>query len=216
MSPDELKAARLLEIRRRLGDYESTNYTDQRAQLVAAWRKHHPDAAKEASAFLHPLILHHRWPERDPKQHPDEIWINDVYQVSLRRLDKDPVFGTRDGMIQLGINTMDGTARHDWRDFQAIKNQLAGAECEAFELYPAESRLLDPSNYYTLWCFPGLKRIKVGNETREVFDADVALAPQRALPIAPTAPSQPEASIVPDQQASSQAKKQEVVDEPTA
>ena len=33
----------------------------------------------------------------------------------------------------------DGTARHDWRDFQAIKNQLAGPECEAFELVPRGS-----------------------------------------------------------------------------
>lgn len=95
----------------------------------------------------------------------------------------DQVFGTRQGMIQLGINTHDGTARHDWREFQAIKNQLAGPECEAFELYPAESRLLDPSNYYALWCFPGIKRIKVGgNEPRRVWDVDVALAPQRELP----------------------------------
>jgi len=55
-------------------------------------------------------------------------------------------------------------------------------QCEAFELYPAESRLLDPSNYYTLWCFPGLKRIKVGmDEPRRVFDADEAFAPQRGL-----------------------------------
>ena len=86
-------------------------------------------------------------------------------------------------MIQLGISALDGTARHDWREFQWIKNQLAGEECEAFELYPAESRLLDPSNYYTLWCFPGLKRIKVGSEeVRRQWDADEALAPQRALP----------------------------------
>ena len=79
-------------------------------------------------------------------------------------------------MIQLGINAVDGSARHDWRDFQAIKNQLAGEECEAFELYPAESRLMDPSNYFSLWCFPGLKRIKVGNdEPRRVFDADESI-----------------------------------------
>ncbi len=180
--------AQLAEIRRRLGDYDSINFTEQRDKLVEAWRKHHAEAAKEASAYLHPLILHHRFDTRDPAKHPDEIWINDVYQVSVRRWDKDPVFGTRGGMVQLGINTHDGTARHDWREFQAIKNQFAGDECEAFELYPAESRLLDPSSYYSLWCFPGLKRIRVGiNEGREARDADEALAPQRAFPQRPAA-----------------------------
>jgi len=102
--------------------------------------------------------------------------------VTVRRWSKDPVFGTGGGMIQIGINALDGTARHDWREFQMIKNQIAGPECEAFELYPAERRLLDPSNYYTLWCFPGLKKIKVGHaEGRRVLDANEALAPQRAF-----------------------------------
>jgi hypothetical protein len=67
------------------------------------------------------------------------------------------------------------------RDHAAIKNQLTGPETEAFELYPAESRLLDPSNYYILWCFPGLHRIKVGQPHRFVRDAHEALAPQRGL-----------------------------------
>ena len=93
------------------------------------------------------------------------------------------MFDTRGGVIQLGISALDGTARHDWREFQAIKNQLAGPECEAFELYPAESRLLDPSNYYTLWCFPGLRHIRVGKkEGRRVWGQDQAMAPQRELP----------------------------------
>ena len=116
--------------------------------------------------------------KRNSRDSP-EVWVNDIYHVSVRRWDNDPVFG-RGGMIQIGINTHDGTARHDWREFQEIKNQIAGPECEAFELYPAESRLLDPSNYYTLWCFPGVKRIKVGiDQGRRVWDADEALAPQR-------------------------------------
>ena len=113
-----------------------------------------------------------------------EYWENDVYNVTVRRYTEDPVFGSRGGMIQLGISSDDGTARHDWRDLQAIKNRFAGPEAEAFELYPAESRLLDPSNYYTLWCFPTCK-IKVGKRRREVLDQSEAIAPQRGLPKAP-------------------------------
>ncbi len=171
-------------IRRRLGDYTREDITEQRQKLVEFWRQHHPEAAKEFSSHLHPLVLSYKRTEPQPKgplHEPDEEWFNDIYNVTLRRWEKDPVFGSNGGMIQLGISCLDGAARHDWRDFQAIKNQLAGPECEAFELYPAESRLMDPSNYYALWCFPGVKRIKVGNDGRYVLDADEALAPQRKL-----------------------------------
>ena len=175
---DSPRLAEILKVRRQ--DYDTRNLTEERRQLVALWRQHHPEAAQESSAALHPLMLIGRKHKSDPPDEPDEVWANDVYQVTLRRKE-DLVFGTHGGMIQLGINALDGTARQDWREFQAIKNQLAGPECESFELYPAESRLLDPSNYYTLWCFPGLKRIKVGVDYRRVYPASEALAPQRAL-----------------------------------
>jgi hypothetical protein len=171
-------------VRERLRDYQrGVSETEERAKLVALWKQHHPEAAREASVALHPLALLNR---RKPGEHlnePDETWNNDVYVVTVRHHKEDPVFNSKGGMIQLGISALDGTARHDWREFQAIKNQLAGPECEAFELYPADSRLLDPSNYYTLWCFPSVRQIKVGQgkDKRRVFDQDEAMAPQRAL-----------------------------------
>jgi len=85
-------------------------------------------------------------------------------------------------MVQLGISTHDGTARHDWREFLVIKSQLAGLEWEAFELYPANSRLLDPSNYYSLWCVNFRIPVGHGPERRLVLDSHEAIAPQRALP----------------------------------
>ena len=175
------EAEKRLIVRERMKDYGEVDPTKEREKLVALWRAHHPEAAKEASVALHPLMMVSSRAPGDLPHDPDEYWVNDIYHVTLRRKE-DRVFGSPAGMIHLGINTHDGTARHDWREFQAIKNQLCGPECEAFELYPAESRLMDPSNYYSLWCFPGTKQIKVGvNEPRRVWDADVALAPQRAL-----------------------------------
>jgi len=154
----------------------------QRDQLVEAWRLANPAAAAEQSAAFHPLIpMPEAYWKTGGADEPEEYWHNDVYTVAVRRHAKDPVFDTDGGMIQLGISSIDGSARHDWRDMQAIKNQLAGAECEGFELFPAESRLLDPSNYYTLWCFPGLRGIRVGTLGRKVRDAGEALAPQRKL-----------------------------------
>lgn len=166
------------EIRRRLGDYSAKDIVEERRKLIECWREAHPEAANEPASHQHPLMQFEEGKQPDNAENPDR-WSNDIYIVTVRRWSDDRVFGTGGGMIQIGINTHDGTARHDWRDFQAIKNQIAGPECEAFELYPAESRLFDPSNYFTLWCFPGLKYIKVGHRERHVLNADEALAPQR-------------------------------------
>jgi hypothetical protein len=147
----------------------------------AEWKELLPEAAAERSEPFQPLERDKDYWKFRPDA-PDEMWFNNLYSVTVRRHSTDPVFKSSGGMIQLGINAIDHTARHDWREFQAIKNQLAGPECEAFELYPAESRLIDPSNYYALWCFPGIKRLKIGQEARRVINQDVADSPQRALP----------------------------------
>lgn len=179
----EHKLETLARLRRE--EYEQSDPSTERRKLAALWRQHYPDAAAEAPSYLKPLVRVSTRDARDRPEDPDEQWANDVYFVTVRRHARDPVFGSDKGMTQLGIAALDGTARHDWRDFQAIKSQLAGSETEAFELYPAESRLLDPSNYYTIWCFPGLRRLKVGVDVRDVRDADLALAPQRQMATEP-------------------------------
>ena len=176
----------LREVQRRRLDYSTHDYVEERRKLVESWRAAHPESANEPPSRVHHTLDQIEAGKRNSKNHP-EIWANDIYQVTVRRWDDDPVFGSHGGMIQIGINSHDGTARHDWRDLQNIKNQIAGPECEGLELYPAESRLLDPSNYYSLWCFPGLKRIKAGvnDRPRTVYDADEALAPQRGFEVKP-------------------------------
>ncbi|OIQ65916.1 hypothetical protein GALL_525200 [mine drainage metagenome] len=47
---------------------------------------------------------------------------------------------------ELSILRKDGQPAHDWRDLQAIKTMMVGAEYEAIELYPAESRVIDVAN----------------------------------------------------------------------
>lgn len=72
----------------------------------------------------------------------DEIWVNDIYQVAVRR---------NEAMVHLSIKRRDKKAARDWRHFQQIKNQLVGPENEGLELYPAESRLVDGANQFHLW-----------------------------------------------------------------
>ena len=76
-----------------------------------------------------------------------ENWSNDIYKCAVM-----PV--TADGITELAITRVDRGSIHDWRDIQRIKNDVMGAEREAVELYPSESRLIDTSNTYWLYVLP--------------------------------------------------------------
>jgi len=80
-------------------------------------------------------------------------WQNDVYYGTLRRYDHGSFFDGGEYAL-IGIAALSEDALHDWRDFQHIKTELVGREWEAVELYPAESRCVDTSNFFYLWCFP--------------------------------------------------------------
>ena len=80
----------------------------------------------------------------------------------------------------LSIRTLENSARHDWRDFQRIKNELVGEEAEGVELYPAESRLVDSANQFHLWVFDGEGfRFPIGFTERLVSDTPIEGGAQR-------------------------------------
>lgn len=81
-----------------------------------------------------------------------ETWGNDQYLVHVIHWPPMRINGEDRAVVQLSIRRQDRGAARDWRDFQRIKNQLVGPECEAIELYPAESRLADSANQFHLWC----------------------------------------------------------------
>ena len=102
-----------------------------------------------------------------------EVWINDLYLVHK--------FTREDGWTELSIRRIDRGHVVDWRDKQAIKNQLCGDECEGLELYPAESRLYDTANQFYIWVRtePG-DRIPVGMDSgRHVSDEEIGGTGQR-------------------------------------
>ena len=114
-----------------------------------------------------------------------EHWENGFYYGMIRRhADGAPIGGGEYAVIS--ITATDETARHDWREFQQLKNWLVGPEWEALEMYPAESRLLDPSNRFYLWCFRrNVIPWGAPEGARDVRHPRDAIAPQRAFP-APT------------------------------
>lgn len=92
----------------------------------------------------------------------ETFWANSHYLVHHR------VLG--DGAVHLSLRTVENDTRHDWREFQRVKNELTGPEWEAVELYPAESRRVDTANQYHLWCLrDGFRGI--GFPDRLVLDA---------------------------------------------
>jgi hypothetical protein len=120
------------------------------------------------------------WTEWQNISRPGEIakhFQNARFSVVLR---------DRTVSILMGITNFDQSARHDWRDFQRIKNELLGPEWECYEIYPSERRLVDPSNMYILWCFPpaGIRIMDVGMNDRRVWSPAESCAPQRAFTMA--------------------------------
>ena len=115
----------------------------------------------------------------------DEIWLNDKYQANVRyRTGKGPFdksgecvngFNEEAGkMAWISIKRRDKCPIHDWRDMQRIKNDVVGEECEAMEIYPAESRLMDTANQYHLFAFTNPENtIPIGFRGRAVFDSTI-------------------------------------------
>ena len=98
------------------------------------------------------------------------VWENNRYLVH-----REPVPSEQHGfgdieVVWLSIKARDDTARHDWREFQWIKNELCGEEWEAIELYPSEKRMVDSVNQFHLWCLSPPAMFPVGWWSRKVVE----------------------------------------------
>lgn len=96
----------------------------------------------------------------------DEVWTNDTYQCVITYLEKDKPFG----WMHLSIKRRNRGVIRDWRVLQRIKNECAGPEREAVEIFPAESRLVDTANQYHLWALPEGEKLPFGFNERLVTD----------------------------------------------
>jgi hypothetical protein len=100
-----------------------------------------------------------------------EAWQNDTHQVIVRYLaaaDNDPA----KEMLWLSVKRHDRGAIRDFRQLQSIKNEIAGPEREACEVFPAESRLVDSANEWHLWVLPDGEKFPFGYPDRFVMSTD--------------------------------------------
>ncbi len=85
------------------------------------------------------------------------LYYNSIYEVIVRPAIAPP------GWTHLTIRRRDGGTTIPWLHKQMIKDQLVGEECEAVELFPAQSRMLDLADAYHLWCNPDTtERLPIG------------------------------------------------------
>jgi hypothetical protein len=88
----------------------------------------------------------------------DEFWENNLYYAGVNRFkSKSPFMPS----VHLALERRDHEIVRDWRHIQWIKNDILGENVEAYEIFPAESRLVDTANVYHLWAFPAGYRIPV-------------------------------------------------------
>lgn len=73
-----------------------------------------------------------------------------------------------DGSMHLSFKRNDRAAVRDWRHVQAIKNEVAGIDREAVEIYPIETNLVDAANEYHLWVLPPGTELPLGFRAYEV------------------------------------------------
>jgi hypothetical protein len=103
----------------------------------------------------------------------DMVFVNSRYTVFIREIKWNEDTEEESDGLHLSIKRNDKEVMDspdDWRDKMRIKNELAGDECEAVELYPAMSRLTDTANQYHLWCLAPGKKFPVGFNKRVVED----------------------------------------------
>lgn len=79
----------------------------------------------------------------------ETLWVNSHYVVHRHLLE-----GKEDGAIHLSIRDHKRRAVRDWRHLQRIKNELAGLDREAIEIFPPDDQLIDTANQYHLFVLP--------------------------------------------------------------
>ncbi len=97
-------------------------------------------------------------------------WENDKYVVMFKTFDY-PQLGEGKIAFHISIRRQDRGHITDWRHKQLIKNQLAGPEEEAVEIYPAEARLVDGANQFHLFGAFGMS-VPFGFTERDVSETD--------------------------------------------
>jgi hypothetical protein len=136
-----------------------------------------PAAALDVSIIASRFGVDIATAERQVQQlRQQSVFLSATHQVNVQLI-KAPFGQDLGDVAWLSIKRRDREVIRDWRDLQAIKNAIVGPEHEGFELYPAESRLVDTANQFHLFVFMDRRvRMPVGFVDREVTGTAEAMA----------------------------------------
>jgi hypothetical protein len=136
-----------------------------------------PAAALDVSIIASRFGVDIATAERQVQQlRQQSVFLSATHQVNVQLI-KAPFGQDLGDVAWLSIMRRDREVIRDWRDLQAIKNAIVGPEHEGFELYPAESRLVDTANQFHLFVFMDRRvRMPVGFVDREVTGTAEAMA----------------------------------------
>ena len=109
--------------------------------------------ATEIVHFLDKYIVHVYHNEDADEVVHDEALKGKCSWLSFRRIDNQPVTS--------------------WQDVQHMKNHFCGEDREAFQMHPAEARLVDTANQYHLFVLPVGVAIGFGWRNRLVVPQEV-------------------------------------------
>lgn len=90
-------------------------------------------------------------------------YLNRVLSVQV--FDVEPrggLFSHVVGVQHFIIRRHDGTDHVTWPDKQRVKDEIAGPEHTAVEMFPPRSALVDERNLYHLWVVPPVVKFGVG------------------------------------------------------
>ena len=101
-----------------------------------------------------------------------EIYVNDIYQVAVYRKEEADELVHVDELkgrcTWLSIKRRDKRPVNNWQDMQTIKNRLVGVDCDAIQIFPAESRMVNMANQYHLIVLPSDALLPFGWGSRSV------------------------------------------------
>lgn len=94
-----------------------------------------------------------RFPKGSVSQNPkgwayqfETAHVNDVFSVLDRTLPN--------GVRHLGVSSLSGI-RPTWPEMQRIKDDIAGIEATAVEVYPPQAEIIDQADMFHIWVLPG-------------------------------------------------------------
>lgn len=96
-------------------------------------------------------------------------WKNNVFTVQMYLYEDAAVSGV---FTVFGIRRHDKSPTISWDDLMRIKNEIAGVDRWAMEMYPPQDQLVDVANMRWLWCGPKGSGMPIGMHCRKIVADD--------------------------------------------